>query len=112
MSNSWRASLKSSKSRRSSSWLCEVDVEVGNNFVAEIEKGITWGGAFWELRKKLTAAKTEKLILTAWKHLDLTNADLNKAEFFINAILDANQKLGLGADPTIIREAFERRNLL
>ncbi|HEY2423834.1 MAG TPA: hypothetical protein VGH55_07000 [Chthoniobacterales bacterium] len=74
--------------------------------------GEIWGGAFWELREKLGQTKTDKLILAAWQRLDPTNIEPNNAEFFINAILDANQELGVGADPVIVREAFKRHKLL
>jgi hypothetical protein len=74
--------------------------------------GMIWAGAFWELREKLGQTKTDKLILAAWKRLDPKNMDPNNTEFFINAILDANQELGVGVDPVVVREAFKRRKLL
>jgi hypothetical protein len=35
-----RDSLLSSKARNIEPWLCEVDVELGDNFVAKIEEGL------------------------------------------------------------------------
>jgi hypothetical protein len=64
----------------------------GPDATEEHHLGEIWGGAFWEIREKLGQHKTDKLILTAWKRLDAAKIEPKNAEFFINALLDANKE--------------------
>jgi hypothetical protein len=77
----------------------------------EHKLGEIWGSAFWELRKQLGPEKADKIVMTAWKQLKPTTADLDKLSSFVNVIVEASKPIAPDTDPQRVRQVFEERNL-
>jgi len=72
--------------------------------------GEVWGGAFWELRKKLGREKADRLLFEAWKRLAVTDK-ANEVRFFVDTVLDASKAAGNEGDSPTIVQAFAQRKL-
>lgn len=72
--------------------------------------GMIWGGACWDLRTKLGAAVTDRLVFQSiYYQPDDGNADLKTGAM---GVLQADQDLHSGAHQALIRQVMERRGIL
>jgi hypothetical protein len=75
------------------------------------ERGEIWGGALWELRKEFGQQEVDRLVLEAWKRFPPSWPHPENGQYYVNAIVDANQAIGSGLEPSKIRLSFSRRRL-
>jgi hypothetical protein len=68
-----------------------------------------WGGAFWELRKALGKAISDKLLYIAWQSLQAS--DLKKSDPRDFVVLKADSVLEASQHDNQIRELFRRRGI-
>jgi hypothetical protein len=72
--------------------------------------GTIWGGAFWELRESLGQEITDKLLLAAWKELDIEESKTSLKAFPL-AIIHQDKILESGKYSAEIRKVFQGRKL-
>jgi hypothetical protein len=85
-----------------------TELQIGRT--EEHDAGNVWAGAFWELRQTLGQPTFDKLLLAAWKNVDVakTAADLKA---FPAELLAQDRAAQGGRDESRIREVFRRRGL-
>lgn len=74
------------------------------------DEGNVWGGAFWELRQTIGDMTSDKLLLAAWKDLDLSRFAAD-TKTFPREILKQDSALEGGKHLQQIRDVFQRRGL-
>lgn len=76
----------------------------------EHESGNVWGGAFWQLRQTIGKATTDKLLLQAWKNLDLQKS-FSDLTTFPRELVKQDERLDEGKYSQQIRDVFRARGL-
>jgi hypothetical protein len=47
----------------------------------EHDSGTVWGGAFWEIRQRIGQPTADRLLIAAWKNLDMRKFNASMGEF-------------------------------
>ena len=71
--------------------------------------GETWGGALWDLRKRLGQAVTDRLVFTAWTRIGADQRVDRNGRFFVDLLLEADSALNEGRNRQAITEVFKSR---
>ena len=71
--------------------------------------GETWGGALWDLRKRLGQAVTDRLVFTAWTRIGADQRVDRNGRFFVDLLLETDSALNAGRNRPAITEVFRSR---
>jgi len=85
-----------------------TEIQLGKT--EEHDAGNVWAGSFWQLRQAIGQTSTDKLLLAAWKNLDVGRS-VGDMTAFPREILKQDQALEAGKHGDQIRSAFQARGL-